>query len=61
MVTILVLLTTACLFKLSHCIFRPLRIFNRRMIDIMVEGMKKDLEPATESSCELTKLYEVFS
>jgi hypothetical protein len=61
MVSILVLLTTVCLFKLSHCTFRPLRIFNRRMIDIMVEGMKKDLEPATESSSELTKLYEVFS
>lgn len=47
-------------FRLSHCIFRPLRSLNRKMKDVILDGMKHDLIEGQASSIEVSFLYEVF-
>ena len=52
---------TCVSFKISHCIFRPLRRLNMRMHNVIVDGMKRDLDDDdVESSKEIGGLYEVF-
>jgi hypothetical protein len=48
-------------FRLSHCIFRPLRKLNVRMKDIINEGIMGDLEKEERSSKEIDAMYDVFS
>jgi len=46
--------------KISGLIFDPLRIFNGKLNNIKIEGMKKDLIVQMQSSIEITDLYDVF-
>ena len=62
-VSVLVLtliVASAVSFQISHCIFRPLHRLNMKMRNIIIDGMKRDLEIEEDSSIEIGGLYEVF-
>jgi hypothetical protein len=60
-VILTLVIATYISFKISHCIFRPLRKLNMKMRNIIVDGMKRDLDSEDgESSKEIGRLYEVF-
>lgn len=45
---------------MSSFIFDPLRVFNGKLINIKIEGMKKDLAVQKNVSEEIAKLSDVF-
>ena len=55
------LIAAACSSKkVSSFIFDPLRKFNGKLINIKIEGMKKDLPEQKDVSKEISELSEVF-
>ena len=61
--TLSLLITTCCVFQLSHSVIKPLRVFNTRMNEILQEDNYNDVSMNSEDSkCrEIKDLQEKFS